>query len=54
MREMECHMDVEMFLDGYAGWGVGSPHLRDVPTHCGARVERGRMYDLPGLPTWPS
>ena len=26
VREMECHMDVEMFLDGYAGWEVGSPH----------------------------
>ena len=25
-REMECHMDVDMFLDGYAGWEVGSPH----------------------------
>ena len=23
---MECHMDVDMFLDGYAGWEVGSPH----------------------------
>ena len=26
VREMECHMDVEMFLDGYAGWEAGSPH----------------------------
>ena len=26
LREMECYMDVEMFLDGYAGWEVGSPH----------------------------
>ena len=26
IREMECHMDVHMFLDGYAGWEVGSPH----------------------------
>ena len=26
VREMECHMDVDMFLDGYAGWEVGSPH----------------------------
>ena len=26
VREIECHMDVEMFLDGYAGWEVGSPH----------------------------
>ena len=26
VREMEHHMDVEMFLDGYAGWEVGSPH----------------------------
>ena len=26
VREMEHNMDVEMFLDGYAGWEVGSPH----------------------------
>ena len=26
MREMECHMDVEMSLDGHAGREVGSPH----------------------------
>ena len=26
VREMEHHMDVEMFLDGYAGWEVGSLH----------------------------
>ena len=26
IREMECHMDVNMFLDGYARWEVGSPH----------------------------
>ena len=24
--EMECHMDVEMFLDGCAGWEVVNPH----------------------------
>ena len=23
---MECHMDIDMFLDGYIGWEVGSPH----------------------------
>ena len=23
---MECHMTVEMFLEGHAGWEVGSPH----------------------------
>ena len=26
VRETECHMDVDMFLDGYAGWKMGSPH----------------------------
>ena len=26
VREMECHMDVEMFLEGHAGWEVDSPH----------------------------
>ena len=26
VREIECHMDMEMFLDGSAGWEVGSPH----------------------------
>ena len=26
VREMEHHMDVDMFLDRYAGWEVGSPH----------------------------
>ena len=26
VRETEHHMDVDMFLDGYAGWEVGSPH----------------------------
>ena len=25
MREMEHHMDVEMFLEGHAGWEVDSP-----------------------------
>ena len=26
VREMEHNMDVEMFLEGHAGWKVGSPH----------------------------
>ena len=26
IREMEHHMDVNMFLDEYARWEVGSPH----------------------------
>ena len=26
VREMECHMDVEIFLEGHAGWEVDSPH----------------------------
>ena len=26
MRETECHMDVDMFLDGYAGWDERSPN----------------------------
>ena len=26
VREVECHMDVEMFLEGQAGWAVDSPH----------------------------
>ena len=26
IREMEHHMDVDMFLDGYIRWEVGSPH----------------------------
>ena len=26
VREVECHMDVEMFLEGQAGWEVDSPH----------------------------
>ena len=24
--EMECHMDVDMFLDRYVRWEVGNPH----------------------------
>ena len=24
--EMECHMDVEMLLEGHAGWELESPH----------------------------
>ena len=58
VREVECHMDVEMFLEGQAGWEGDSLPLpshpaQDVPTHHGARAERGRMYDLPRLLTWP-
>ena len=26
IREVECHMDVDMFLDRYFKWEVGSPH----------------------------
>ena len=26
IREMECHMDMDMFLDGYVRWKEGSPH----------------------------
>ena len=26
MSETEWHMNMKMFLDGYAGWGEGSPH----------------------------
>ena len=26
VREVECHMDVEMFLEGQAGWEIDSPH----------------------------
>ena len=26
VREVECHMDVEMFLEGQARWEVDSPH----------------------------
>ena len=26
VREVEWHMDVEMFLEGQAGWEVDSPH----------------------------
>ena len=26
IREMEHHMDVDMFLDRYIRWEVGSPH----------------------------
>ena len=26
MREEECHIDVEMFLGGQAGWEADSPH----------------------------
>ena len=26
IREMEHHMDIDMFLDRYARWEVGSPH----------------------------
>ena len=26
IREMEHHMDVDMFLDRYFRWEVGSPH----------------------------
>ena len=26
IRETECHMDVDMFPDRYAGWEVGSHH----------------------------
>ena len=27
VREVECHMDVEMFLEGQAGWEVDNLHL---------------------------
>ena len=27
VREMECHMVVEMFLEGQAGWEIDSPHF---------------------------
>ena len=26
VQEVECHMDVEVFLEGQAGWEVDSPH----------------------------
>ena len=26
VRDTECHMDMDMFLDGFTGWEVGSPH----------------------------
>ena len=43
VREMEHHMDVEMFLEGHAGWEVDSPHhpiiLHEVFQHA---TEQGR------------
>ena len=57
--EVECHMDVEMFLEGQAGWEVNSPlspchPAKYVPACCRARVERGKTYDPLRPPTWPS
>ena len=31
VRETEHHMDVDMFLDGYTGQEVGSPHCPIIP-----------------------
>ena len=54
IREMECHIDINMLLDGYAGWEVGSPHCTPSSSmkcscmHCRARAEGGRTNGLPG------
>ena len=40
-------------LDGKWEASIAHHPPQDVPTHDGARVERGRMNGLPGLPTWP-
>ena len=57
VREVQCHMDMEMFLEGQAGWEWGAPSVhhpaRDVSACCGARAERRRMYDPLRLPTQP-
>ena len=43
VREVEHHMDVEMFLEGQAGWEVDSPHhpviLHEMFQHA---VEQGQ------------
>ena len=43
IREMEHHMDVNMFLDRYVRWEVGCPHhsviLHEMFLHA---VDRGR------------
>ena len=52
IREMEHHMDINMFLDRY----VRSLHHppRDVSTCCQAGAEGGRMNDPLGPLTQPS
>ena len=61
---MECHMDVEMFLDGYAGWEVGSPHhpiiLHEMFQHTAEQGQKEAecmihqccWHGLPKLDSW--
>ena len=61
VREVECHMDVEMFLEGQAGWGVDSPHcsiiLLEMFQHTAEQgwkeveciIPRGCQHNLPKL-----
>ena len=60
IREMECHMDEDMFLDRYAGWEVGNPHhpiilheMFQYTAEQGQKVEwmicRGHQHGLPKL-----
>ena len=56
---MEHYMDVDMFLDRYVRWKVGSPHhsiiLHEMFLYAAEqRAEGGRMNDPLGLPTWLS
>ena len=61
VREMEHHMDIDMFLDVYAGWEVGSPHspinLHEMFQYAteqgwkeaGGMVCQGHWHSLPKL-----
>ena len=43
IREMEHHMDVDMFLDGYAGWEVEAPIAPSSSMKCSYMPQsRGR------------
>ena len=61
VREMEYHMDVEMFLEGHGGWEVGRPHcpviLHEMFQHATEQGQKkaehmicwGHQHSLPKL-----
>ena len=61
VREVECNMDVEMFLEGQARWEVDSPHhpiiLHEMFQHAAEHGQkevvhmicRGQQHSLPKL-----